>query len=49
MAALLPGASCQVDVHLDFVEPVGVHSGTLIITAAPGGTATAAMAGDVEV
>jgi hypothetical protein len=48
-AALLPAATCQIDVHLAFVGPVGPHSGTLTVTAAPGGTASAAMTGDVEI
>ena len=47
--ALLPAGSCRIDVHLDFVEPLGVHSGTLSVTASPGGTVSAPMTGDVEI
>jgi hypothetical protein len=42
-----PGAACQVDVDL-FPRGAGVVSALLNVTAVPGGTASAGMAGDIQ-
>ncbi|MGA8927872.1 MAG: hypothetical protein WB462_16790 [Solirubrobacterales bacterium] len=46
---LAPGAVCPISVQLPFKDPVGPKSATLDVTAVPGGTASAAMTGDVEI
>ena len=46
---LSPAAACTIDVKLPFGEPFGMQSATLTVVSVPGGSASAAMAGDVEI
>ncbi len=45
---LTPKGTCQFAVHLSFVLPTGIRSGTLDVTAVPGGTVSVPMTGDIE-
>jgi hypothetical protein len=44
-----PTAACRIDVKLPFRDPVGPKAATLTVTASPGGNASAALTGDVEI
>jgi hypothetical protein len=48
-APLPPGGACAIAVELPLRDPVGPKSARLEVTAIPGGTASAAMTGDVEI